>query len=704
MNPDQYSKAAYVGLHNAMSDGTITTAAERFAIEDAIRDAESFDELPPHVQRILKPAFDAMDEYIQSNPRPRKTQQKSPRLTTTEPLAPVLPFSSKAPWEVTPLQKTPDGSVVIPLCTGLTDGPAPGLPKSMQRKALDAEMEYKALATFQRRLRMEPYDPDAVDGDGDGIVQDGTPWERPMGTFALTATGKHFARGTQLQRRPSGMRLVDSEGNEVSYSPKKRRIPVVGLERLAESADHRKPQKQPVIDRPKKVSSPLGQLGHPTLRERGHADLDDWMDPPPAPPEPPVDTALHDISDDVAKNVTRLRRINAGAFPDLPSPDKWPPDLPVTPSDIAAERAHLDESFALEKEIVSQLEEAIIDLNDGLRNAVLLRKPDSFNDGEWLDWTHQMLSNDRLATQLLVTALGYDYEQLNKDYGPGLMFDHIAQDLAGKADDRAIQFFTLAQNTGVPVINIDVESLMAAIASGRIKSQFETGTSRGFFGPGVRAEWEWDHLDQPVDMQDHLRPIYGVLQVDTSGFASPDRRNARQYGKIRVILKDEVLDRATMTIGDSLHTTANPHPVRGSGIPDAPLDSYSRTTRNSERMFLLATALQDAIDDGGASLWHFLEDAFKSLNFDNEEDAYLINLVQAALYGDAATFGTPSINDFPWATSYIETQILGGVSLYDISEIVFPASAAHEFEGNPEFKAMLKILKELSIPYRFGDA
>ena len=36
----------------------------------------------------------------------------------------------------------------------------------------------KALGGSIGRLN-EPFDPDALDGDEDGIVQDGTPWERP---------------------------------------------------------------------------------------------------------------------------------------------------------------------------------------------------------------------------------------------------------------------------------------------------------------------------------------------------------------------------------------------------------------------------------------------------------------------------------------------------------------------------------------------
>lgn len=64
------------------------------------------------------------------------------------------------------------------------------------------------------------YDPDAEDGDGDGIVQDGTPWERPAGTKFLDELGNELPKGFSATERPSGSRLVDADGNNVDYSPK----------------------------------------------------------------------------------------------------------------------------------------------------------------------------------------------------------------------------------------------------------------------------------------------------------------------------------------------------------------------------------------------------------------------------------------------------------------------------------------------------
>ena len=68
-------------------------------------------------------------------------------------------------------------------------------------------------------LRQEPFKPDAVDGDNDGIVQEGTIWERPVGTRFLTSDGDEFLGGldgsdiSQLQ----GLRLVDKDNKPVEY-------------------------------------------------------------------------------------------------------------------------------------------------------------------------------------------------------------------------------------------------------------------------------------------------------------------------------------------------------------------------------------------------------------------------------------------------------------------------------------------------------
>lgn len=126
-------------------------------------------------------------------------------------------------------------------------------------------------------LRIEAYDPFAKDGDGDGIVQDGTAWERPVGTRILDELGREIARGHTSAFRPKNLRYVDKHGKDVNYTPK-----------------HESPEPKPTTSR-----TALERIGHPSLGRRGspigskqpglsdlgHASIIDRHDPP-KPPSP----------------------------------------------------------------------------------------------------------------------------------------------------------------------------------------------------------------------------------------------------------------------------------------------------------------------------------------------------------------------------------------------------------------------------------
>ena len=70
----------------------------------------------------------------------------------------------------------------------------------------------------KRRLRLEPYNPDAFDADGDGIVQEWTPWERPAGTFIVDELGRRVKRGANAADR-GNFRVVDRNNNPIDYTP-----------------------------------------------------------------------------------------------------------------------------------------------------------------------------------------------------------------------------------------------------------------------------------------------------------------------------------------------------------------------------------------------------------------------------------------------------------------------------------------------------
>jgi hypothetical protein len=70
------------------------------------------------------------------------------------------------------------------------------------------------------KYRVEPYDPDAIDADNDGIVQEGTIWERPAGARIIDKAGKEIAKGFYRRNPSSDWKIIDEDGNELDYKPK----------------------------------------------------------------------------------------------------------------------------------------------------------------------------------------------------------------------------------------------------------------------------------------------------------------------------------------------------------------------------------------------------------------------------------------------------------------------------------------------------
>ena len=75
-------------------------------------------------------------------------------------------------------------------------------------------------------LRVEAYKPNAVDADHDGIIQEGTIWERPAGARMLDRLGKEIASRTPPPSADpfdfsprTGMRIVDADGKDLDYTP-----------------------------------------------------------------------------------------------------------------------------------------------------------------------------------------------------------------------------------------------------------------------------------------------------------------------------------------------------------------------------------------------------------------------------------------------------------------------------------------------------
>ncbi|ORI13441.1 hypothetical protein [Rhodococcus sp. 1168] len=111
------------------------------------------------------------------------------------------------------------------------------------------------------------------------------------------------------------------------------------------------------------------------------------------------------------------------------------------------------------------------------------------------------------------------------------------EDLIGTANGGLTQF---AEGKQV-ALNLREDAFDGFLADGRYKTQFETGTGT-MFDPANRATYEqaWFGMDSPA-------PIYGYLR-DPSG----KRSGADAYGRIALVLKDDVRSGVTVSVGDSM--------------------------------------------------------------------------------------------------------------------------------------------------------
>ncbi len=103
-------------------------------------------------------------------------------------------------------------------------------------------------------------------------------------------------------------------------------------------------------------------------------------------------------------------------------------------------------------------------------------------------------------------------------------------------------------------------SLPAAVdilLTGRIASQFETGTSGGLLDIDVRTIAELAAFGLEPWTSPHDRPIYGYVCMPGRQAQS----SVKQYGAFRFVLKSPIFRRTSVTIGDSLNWNAQPVPL-----------------------------------------------------------------------------------------------------------------------------------------------
>lgn len=96
-------------------------------------------------------------------------------------------------------------------------------------------------------------------------------------------------------------------------------------------------------------------------------------------------------------------------------------------------------------------------------------------------------------------------------------------------------------------IQFSSEHMDLFLSDPRFKTQFETNTSGGTNNQDLRANAEANGLGIPRDIDPKLRPVYGYMNLSERA-----RRATAQYGDLTFILRDEVRNRTTVTVEDSL--------------------------------------------------------------------------------------------------------------------------------------------------------
>lgn len=144
----------------------------------------------------------------------------------------------------------------------------------------------------------------------------------------------------------------------------------------------------------------------------------------------------------------------------------------------------------------------------------------------------------------------------------------IQQERLGKIDDVSPKTWNDAQKNLFalsgevePSLQVDVKKLGAILNSGEFKNQYETRRSGGTYDPSMRMSYENVAFGYTGDTELSDRPKYGYL-AGQGAMTVGSSTNVLSYGGVRFVLKPETMERATLTLADSLRSPQN-IPVKG---------------------------------------------------------------------------------------------------------------------------------------------
>lgn len=386
-------------------------------------------------------------------------------------------------------------------------------------------------------LRPEPYDSNARDADGDGIVQEGTAFERPAGTRLISFFGEAPNDGDITLDRDTDWRVVDESGQVVDYTP-------------SYGAADEAPLPKTLSESVGTIGSRTGTVGdqQETIGNRGTLEnIVGTISKPPTPLPPP----------------RREREVAPEAAP--------------TPAIISeAARARLPEGY-VPGEIKPEM---MMDFLTRVREKTISLEADHLNE----------LSD-------LLRDAGYGYEDrmaIVARFRSEPEFRKIIDDSIERETESLRQELASAFEAPL-VINIPEFFIPALMETGRYKTQFETGKSGGIFNPGMRSAVEKTQMGVDPTIAPDMRPVYGSADQQIAGQGADV---GELYGDTKLHLKDSVKERATLTIGDSLGDGQFPVAYRSDLPVDRVLAATSRWESNPvRRRTALRGAILDALND-----------------------------------------------------------------------------------------------------------
>ena len=503
-----------------------------------------------------------------------------------------------------------------------------------------------------RRLRIEPYDNDAIDADNDGIVQEGTAFERPAGTRLVDAVGNIIQNGITATQRAQGLRVVDRDGNTVPYTP------TYGL------ADAATPTETASGAR-SALGATLGQR-YGTLGDRN----------------PTLGARLGTLGERATPKQPDVT-VNTPTIPN--TPDTTPDATPGTPEAIRQKN----------QRVINQIEQS-----GGTFNFRSLSHTEraNFLEAQKAKQNHSFYAEeatgrDRIAQRR--TQLTGDIDNQISILEDTLTRGTLGADDQKRQQDRISQLKRqkefIEQHTDEEIAQQIADMVREALEDDetRIAVQIPSGPRfESFLTDGYKTTHDVQsaHSDPtsrrgyeatqgiPVDAPSEVRPASGYMRFGTRVKASRERNSGPQtsgthtdefiqdtagsaygtYGEIQVVLKPEVGDRSRFGMGDSFNSG-----IRSSKLNNATDDELLDA--------VLAT-------DGGKGA------------MSNADTKRLDNFtMMLANGGDPAQLGQRNVTRDPITSAltsegdntilngeYFEALVFGSFDINDVEEIVIP--------------------------------